>query len=59
MNITISMVLGFIIIVWIFIYTVSYAVWTWKDNNKAGAIALFIVSLTGLLLPAYAMFFRT
>lgn len=50
----------FIIIglLWVVVYTISFGTWTWKNKNKLGAIAIFIVALTTLVLPMYSMFFR-
>ncbi len=44
-------VIIFLIIAWVFIYTVSYGVWIWRRKNRLGATAVFLVALSVLLLP--------
>jgi hypothetical protein len=53
-----SIIIIFIVIIWATIYTVSYARWTWKEANRVGAVALFILALIVLTLPIYALYFR-
>lgn len=48
----------FIILLWTFIYTTSYGIWTWKKKNKLGAIALVVIALAALILPVYTIYFR-
>lgn len=47
-----------VISVWAFIYTASYARWTWNKKNRLGAAAVFILALAVLVLPIYTAFFR-
>ena len=47
-----------LILLWIFIYTCSYGIWTWKKKNKLGACMVFFLALVSLLLPIYTVFFR-
>lgn len=53
-----EIVLSIIIIIWIFFYTASYGHWTWNTNNKLGAVMIYIVAVTQLLLALYGMFFK-
>lgn len=55
---TFGMVLATAIIIWVFIRTVSYGRWTWQRKNKLGAVMIFIVALTALILPIYSMYFK-
>jgi len=48
-----------LLIVYALIHTVSYAVWNWKNNNKAGSVFIILVCLVMVALPAYILFFRT
>jgi len=57
MSITFDRVLTFIILAWVFIYTVSYGVWTYKRKNKIGAIAVFILAIITLAMPLLTMYF--
>jgi len=50
--------LTFIILTWVFIYTLSYARWVWKKKNRLGAIMVFLVAIIALVLPVYSIFFR-
>lgn len=50
--------LTFIILSWIFIYTVSYGLWTWKNKNKFGACMIFLLASISTLLPIYTIFFK-
>lgn len=56
--ISIGMVLGTIVIIWAFVYTVSYGIWNWKKQNKTGSVMIFIVALAVIALPVYAVFLR-
>ncbi len=40
-----------ILLVIIFIRTISYGIFELKQKNKSGAIAVFILSIAGLVLP--------
>jgi hypothetical protein len=47
-----------LLLIWIFLYTTSYGWWTWKKKNKLGAIMVFFLATTALVLPLYTLFFR-
>jgi len=48
----------FVILLWSFIYTVSYALWTWKDKNRLGAVMIILLAVSIIVLPVYTIFFR-
>ena len=48
-----------LVLAYALIDTVSYAVWNWKNNNKAGSIFVILVCTAMIALPAYILFFRT
>jgi len=48
----------FVILLWSFIYTVSYALWTWKDKNRLGALMIILLAVSIIALPVYTIFFR-
>jgi len=48
----------YLLVIWVFIYTASYGVWTWKKKNKFGAIMVFMLAFTAVALPVYALFFK-
>lgn len=56
--ITIPVILSVIIIAWVFVYTISYANWTWKQDNKSGAIAIYVLALLAFIVPLYTLIFR-
>lgn len=56
-NVTIGMIITIALLVCIFIYTVSYGVWTWKKKNILGAVMIFLVALAALAIPVYSIFF--
>lgn len=39
-------------------YTASFGIWTWKRHNRFGAIMIFLVALTAVILPIYILVFR-
>ncbi|MHB0885743.1 MAG: hypothetical protein ACYC6I_05190 [Bacillota bacterium] len=39
-------------------YTMAYAVETWRQKNRAGAIGVGIIALVAVVLPAAMLFFR-
>lgn len=55
---TFGMVVATVIILWVFVRTVSYGRWTWQKKNKLGAVMIFLVALTALILPIYSMYFK-
>ncbi|NLC68600.1 MAG: hypothetical protein GX754_07435 [Clostridiaceae bacterium] len=50
-------ILVFLLLVWVFVYTVSYGVWTFRRNNKVGAVAVFLVALIAFLLPVLTLYY--
>jgi len=54
---TIGVLAATIFILWVFVRTVSYGKWTWERKNRLGAVMIFIVALTVLILPIYTMYF--
>lgn len=58
MMITLDRIVIILILIWASIYTVSYGRWTWRKENKLGAIALYITAAIVLVLPIYMVFFK-
>ncbi len=54
-----TMILTAILLLWITVRTVSYAVWNWKSKNKYGAFMIILVCLGIWALPIYMLFFRS
>lgn len=48
----------FAILIWTSVYTVSFGIWTWKKENKLGAVMVFVLALTTIALPIYSIYFR-
>ena len=44
-------VLVIIAVIWVFIYTASYAIWTLKQKNIVGGIIVLILDLFVVILP--------
>lgn len=53
MNI-LTIIISLAIIVWCLTYTVSYGIWTFRENKKGG-VALFILALTTAAIPLYLL----
>ncbi|HHW49306.1 MAG TPA: hypothetical protein GXX14_11930 [Clostridiaceae bacterium] len=53
MKMTFEIIIAFIALAWIFLYTTSYGVWVWKKKNILGAIAVFLVAVAALVFPVY------
>lgn len=51
-------ILIFAILIWTFVYTVSFGIWTWKRENKLGAVMVFVLAFTTIVLPIYSIYFR-
>jgi hypothetical protein len=51
-----GMLLGFIILIFIFIKTCSYGIWTWKEKNYIGSVMIFIIAMAMILVPAFKLF---
>ncbi len=43
--------LFFLIAAAIAVYTASYGVWEWKQGNRTGAAAVYVLSLAAAALP--------
>lgn len=56
--ITVSKVIVLLIISWISIYSVSYSLWTWKNNNKLGGSAILVLVAILLSLSVYIAILR-
>ncbi|NLW01645.1 MAG: hypothetical protein GX027_00070 [Clostridiaceae bacterium] len=46
------------LLVWVAFYTISYGVWTWRKDNRLGAIMIFLVAVLTVVLPVYILIFR-
>lgn len=55
---SIGLIIAVITVIWVFIYTFSYGIWTWRQNNKAGGIAVILLSLVSLILPIVVLIIR-
>jgi hypothetical protein len=49
---------GGAILLWIFLYTASFGIWTWNKKNPLGAIAIFIIDFCAIALPFYIAFIK-
>ncbi len=54
---SIGIFLAIIALLFIFVRTVSYGIWTWKEKKPGGAVMVFILALTALVLPIFKLFF--
>lgn len=55
---TIDRIVIFIILVWVFVRTISFGKWTWDKKNRLGAVAVYLIALASLIIPIYTMYFR-
>ncbi|WP_159063439.1 hypothetical protein [Acetivibrio saccincola] len=55
---TLDRIILIIILLWVFIRTISYGKWTWDKKNRLGAIVIYFVAIASLIIPVYTMFFR-
>lgn len=46
-----------LILLWCAIYTVSYSIWTMRENKKGG-IALLILAVISVFVPLYLLWIR-
>jgi len=53
-----SRIIAVVILVWVFVYTVSYGKWTWKKKNRLGAVMVVLLAVFALMFPLFALFFR-
>lgn len=42
--------------IYLCVYTVSYGVWEWKNNNKPAAVVICIGALAAVAVPAIKIF---
>lgn len=45
-------------ILWICIYSISFGVWTWRNENKFGGMMVMLLALISLVLPGYILIFK-
>ncbi len=43
-----------ILVFLIFLYTIGFALTLWKDKNKVGSIAVFILALVTIIIPFFS-----
>ncbi len=53
----IIIVMIILFVLFIAIRTVSYAIWSWKQKNKIGGVALIILSIITAAVPIWVSFF--
>ncbi len=46
-----------LVLVWSAVYTISYGIWTFRENKKGG-IALFILTVVSVAIPVYLLWIR-
>ena len=57
-----SWITGFlasVIILWIVMRTMSFALWNWRHENKTGSVMVMLLSIISVALPVYVVFFKT
>ncbi|AGI39547.1 hypothetical protein ODU73_001545 [Thermoclostridium stercorarium] len=54
---TFAVLIVVIMLLWAGIYTVSYGVWTFRENKKGG-ISLFILAVICVVFPLYLLWLR-
>lgn len=54
-----TLIIIFVILIWTFMYTISYGIFIWKQKNKTGGIAVMLISLAVLLLPILTIILRS
>lgn len=52
-------ILVILIIGGVTVHTASYAVWNWRQGNRAGSVFIFLICLVAVAMPLYLFFFRT
>ena len=45
-----------LVIIWVSMYSISFGIWTWKNENKFGGMMIMLISLISLALPGYFLF---
>lgn len=53
-----SRIVTMIILLWVFLYTISYGKWEWQKKNRLAGAMVVIIALAALVLPVYLLFFR-
>ncbi len=56
MNIIVVIVI-LLVLCWCSVYTMSYGIWTFRENKKGG-IALFVLAAVSVLIPLYLLWIR-
>lgn len=53
-----TVIIVFIVLIWTFIYTISYGIFVWRQKNRLGAAAVMLLALAALLLPVLTILIR-
>jgi hypothetical protein len=51
-------ILLWLLVIMVFLYTMGFALSLWKNKNKIGAIAVFFLAVFAIVLP-YLTYFKT
>ncbi len=49
-------ILIMLILLWVCIYTFSFAVWTWRHKNRFGAFIVMCIAIMAVVLPFLDLF---
>jgi hypothetical protein len=55
---TVVIILVIALLGWNAIYTISYGIWTIKDKNIKGGIAILLLSFASISIPLYLLLRR-
>jgi hypothetical protein len=52
-------ILASVIVIWIVLRTMSFAVWNWRNENITGSVMIIILCIASVAVPVYVVFFKT
>jgi hypothetical protein len=47
-----------LIVVLVFLHTISYGKWNWNKKNYPGALVVFFIAFVEMVLPLYLIYIR-
>ena len=51
-------ILVFILSIFVFVKTVSYGIYEYKNNNKISAVIIYIITIISSVLPNIVLYYR-
>lgn len=52
---TLGTVVGGALLLWVVLYTVNFGRWAWSQGERRGAVGIWLLALTVMLVPVWVL----